>query len=230
MDGKFYASVLALCASVALSFLAGCGGSSSTPSSTPIPTIAITATGGGGQSVAVSTAFAIPLIATVTSNGSPATGVSVTFTAPSSGATFANGTATDTEATNTGGVATSSAFTANATAGAYTVTASATGATTPASFSLNNAVLPHQTYVYYLSGQEAGAAGPHYYAAAGAITLDSAGDIIAGEQDYNDGVGNTSPGEPNRPDTIAAAARALSVDSTTGLGTLTMTLSNTKVG
>jgi hypothetical protein len=128
-------------------------------------------------------------------------------------------------------VVTSSVFTANTTAGAYSVTATATGATAAASFSLSNtaAVATNQTYVYYASGQEA--ATGNYYAVAGAVTLDSAGDIIAGEEDYNDGVGLTSPGEPNTPDTITPTTTpALSVDSTTGLGTLTLTSSNTTVG
>ena len=231
MNRKVYDSLLASCACVALGFLIGCGGSNSSTTTTT-PTIAIAATSGGGQSATNGTAFAAPLVATVTSNGTPASAVSVTFTAPATGAsgTFANGTATETDTTNSSGVATSSVFTASTTAGAYAVTASATGATASASFSLTNTavVVTNNTYVYYASGQESNG---HYYAVAGAVTLDSSGDIIAGEQDYNDGVGLTSPGEPNTPDTITPATGALVVvDSTTGLETLTMTSSNTKVG
>jgi hypothetical protein len=239
MNRKIYAGILAVCTCMALGFLIGCGGSSptttTTTTTTTTPTVAITATSGGGQSVQVSTAFASPLIATVTSNGSPASGVSVTFTAPSSGAsgTF-GGKATDTVTTGSNGQATSTTFTANATTGVYGITATATGATAPATFSLANTAAtvttpPNQTYVFYASGEEPGNP-TKYYAVAGAITLDSAGDIIAGEQDYNDGVGNTSPGEPNTPDTIAPATGALIVDATTGIGTLSMTVSNTKVG
>jgi len=69
----------------------------------------------------------------------------VTFTAPGSGAsgTFAGtGTATATAVTNSSGVATAPAFTANGTAGGYAVTASVAGVGTSASFSLtNNAVV-----------------------------------------------------------------------------------------
>ncbi len=229
MNRKVYASILALCACLALGFLAGCGGSSSSSSSTP-PTVAIAATSGSGQSAQVGVAFAAPLVATVTSGGSPASGVSVTFTAPATGAsgTFANSTATESDTTDSSGVATSSAFTANSTAGTYAVTASATGATASASFSLTNtAVLAAITYVYYASGEESNGS---YYAVAGAVTLDSAGDIMAGEQDFNDGVGLTSPGEPATPDTITPTTGALVVDATTGLGTLTMISSNTTVG
>jgi hypothetical protein len=238
MNRRSYASILALCNCLALGFLIGCGGSSSkTTTTTPPPTtttIAITATSGGGQSATVSTPFAKTLVATVTSNGSPASGVTVTFTAPATGAsgTFANGKATETDTTLADGTATSTAFTANATAGTYTVTAAATGAKTSASFSLTNAAATvtstNNTYVYYASGQELSTGS--YYAIAGAVTLDSSGDIIGGEQDYNDGIGLTSPGEPNTPDTIAAATGALVVDPTTGLGTLAMTLSNTALG
>ena len=234
MNRKVYASIPVLCACLAASFLSGCGGSGKkTTTTTTTTTVAIAATSGGGQSAPVSTAFANKLVATVTSNGTAASGVTVTFTAPSSGAsgTFANGNATETDTTDSSGAATSSTFTANATAGTYTVTASATGVTTPASFSLTNTtstpVSTNQTYVYYASGEEASGA---YYAVAGAVTLDASGDIISGEQDYNDGVGNTSPGEPNTPDTIAAATGALVVDATTGIGTLSITVNNTNVG
>jgi hypothetical protein len=133
--------MLQLSASAMIAALAACGGGSSSTTTTTSPTIAISATSGGGQSAAVSTAFSAPLVATVTSNGSPASGVSVTFTAPSSGAsgTFAsNGTATETDTTNSSGIATSSAFTANAVAGTFAVTATASGATSPASFSLTS--------------------------------------------------------------------------------------------
>ena len=63
----------------------------------------------------------------------------VTFTAPASGAsgTFA-GRRAATATTNSSGVATAAAFTANATAGSYSVTASVSGVATPASFSLTN--------------------------------------------------------------------------------------------
>jgi hypothetical protein len=239
MNRKIYSGILASCTCLVLGFLVGCGGSSSkTPGGGggTTTTVTIAATSGGGQSAPVSTAFAKPLVATVTSNGSPSSGASVTFTAPSSGAsgTFANGKATETDTTNSSGVATSSTFTANATAGAYSVTASTTGATTSASFSLTNTssttTSTNQTYVYYASGEEVTASGAQYYAIAGAVTLDSAGDIIGGEQDYNDGIAITSPGEPSTPDTITPATGALVVDPTTGLGTLTMTTSNTSVG
>ena len=138
--------------------------------------------------------------------------------------------------TNSSGVATSQIFTANTTAGTYNVTATTSGASTPATFALTNTAVSvtSATYVYYLSGQEipstANSGYQLYYAIAGAVTLDASGDVIGGEQDYNDGAFVTSPGEPNTPDTISAATGALVVDPTTGIGTLTLTSSNTSVG
>jgi hypothetical protein len=102
----------------------------------------VTATGGTPQSATVGTAFATNLAATVLdSNSSPVSGVSVTFTAPASGpsgAFMTSGGASETDVTDASGMATSSAFTANATTGPYTVTASAIGAAATASFSLTN--------------------------------------------------------------------------------------------
>ena len=88
----------------------------------------------------MSTAFATALQATVKDAGSnPVSGVVVTFTAPASGPSGTFGrSATATATTNSSGVATATAFTANATAGTYSVTASVSGVATPASFSLTN--------------------------------------------------------------------------------------------
>jgi hypothetical protein len=84
--------------------------------------------------------------------------------------------------------------------------------------------------VFYASGQELINGGPNYYALAGAVTIDPSGDVIAGEEDYNDAFGITSAGEPTTADTIAAGTSGLVVDGTTGLGTLTLTSSNTATG
>ena len=343
MNRKSYWSIPALIVSILIfstvAFLTSCSSSSHRTT-----TVSIAATSGTPQSAAVGTAFGAPLVATVSTNGTPTSGVSVTFTAPSTGAsgTFATSTpaATDTETTNSSGVATSQIFTANTTAGMYTVTASATGATANASFSLSNTagaattlaatggtpqnvvvgataaslvanvtdadsnpvmgvavtftaplapgptgsftssgtnaetvmtdasgnatasdfvansttggpydvvatatgltsvnfaltntpavVVGSNTYVYYLSGQELINSGPNYYAIAGAVTIDSTGAVTAGEQDYNDGFGVTSPGEPNTPDSITGGT--LTVDGATGQGTLTLITNNSAVG
>jgi hypothetical protein len=191
----------------------------------------ITATSGSGQSATISTAFAAPLVATIMTGSTPNVGAVVTFTAPSTGAsgTFADsGTAVTTATTNASGVATSAAFTANATAGGpYNVVASATGAVS-ANFSLTNAAAGGSStnYTFYMSGEELINAGPNYYALAGAITVDDAtGNVVGGEQDYNDAFGITSP---STGDTITGGT--LTVSSTTGEGTLTLITNNTSVG
>ena len=188
----------------------------------------ITATSGTPQSATVNTAFAAPLVADVTQGGSPVSGVLVTFAAPSSGAsgTFEGGVNTAT--TDDDGVATSAIFTANATAGSYTVTASAAGVSAKASFSLTNtAVVPNSTkFSFSLSGLEAANKGPHFYALAGSVAIDASGKVLAGEQDYNDASGLTSP-QPSG-DTITGGS--LSVNATTGQGTLTLITNNANLG
>jgi hypothetical protein len=186
----------------------------------------VTATSGTPQSATVSTAFGAPLVVTVLDSGSnPVSGVTVTFTAPSSGAsgTFAGGVNTAT--TNSSGVATSAVFTANATAGGpYTVTASVSGVATPANFLLTNTPIP--TYSFYVNGLESANGGPNYYAIAGSVKINASGTVLGGVQDYNDGYGVTSPQPAG--DTITGGS--LTVDSTTGLGTLVLITNNTSVG
>jgi hypothetical protein len=183
----------------------------------------ITATSGTSQSAEINTAFASPLAATVLDAASnPVSGVAVTFSAPSTGAsgTFANGTTTETDTTDASGAATSSIMTANGTTGGpYSVLATIAALSTPATFSLTNRVIAN-TYVFYLSGQES--FGPNYYALAGSVEIDPSGNVLAGEQDYNDAFGFTSP-EPSG-DLITGGT--LSVSSTTGQGTLTLITNN----
>ena len=209
---------------------------SETNTAAPVPVIAVSS--GSGQSETISTAFAKPLVALVTTNGTPTSGVSVTFTAPASGASgkFGNGTNTETDTTNASGLATSSTFTANATTGGpYTVAATTTGAAASANFGLTNSPKP-STYTFYLSGQEKANASNggviSYYAIAGVVRIDSDGNVVAGEQDYNDAAksasvpGITSP-QPSG-DTITGGT--LSTNGATGQGKLTLITNNPKLG
>jgi len=183
----------------------------------------ITATSGTPQSAAVKAAFAAPLVATVTaSDGTPLSGVVVTFKAPaaSTGAsgTFAGGVVTAT--TDTNGVATSAVFTANGTTGTYTVTGSIAGVSQPADFTLTNSPL---SFSFYLTGLESST---NFYAVAGAITIDGNGNVLGGEQDYNDGLGITSP-QPSG-DTIGGGT--VTINSQTGRGTITLVTNNANLG
>jgi hypothetical protein len=187
--------------------------------------ISITATSGTPQSASVSAAFAAPLVVTVLdANQNPVSGALVTFGVPATGAggTFAGGVNTAT--TNAGGLATSATFTANGSAGTYTVTATVASGAEPANFALTNTPL---RFAFYLSGLES-INGPGFYALAGSVTIDGNGNVLGGEQDYNDGDGLTSP-EPS-PDTILPGTAALTVDPSTGQGMLTLTTNNANLG
>jgi hypothetical protein len=225
MNRKICASVLAALICLASVLLTSCSNSSSKM----VPAAATTiTTSEAAQSVTVGRAFA-PLAVMVMSSGSPTSGISVTFTAPSSGPSgmFANGTVMETDITNSNGVATSSVFSANRTAGTYTVTAVAAGDPTPVQFDLTNQpnITTATTYSFYLSGLEAICSSENYYALAGSVSIDPSGNVVAGEQDYNDAYGCTSP-EP-AGDTITGGTLAIDAN---GQGTLTLTTTNTNLG
>jgi hypothetical protein len=214
MNRKVYASLLTLCTCLAVGFLPGCGGSSSN-------------SGGGGTTTTYTVSVAVTPT-TVTANGTVSVTATTNDTAgvnwKASCASGASSCGSFSPATSLTGVA----VTYTAPAGPDTVTITGTSVTNSAvSGTATVTVTAATTYVYYASGQEASGS---YYAVAGAVTLDGTGDITGGEQDYNDGVGVTSLGEPATADTITPATGALVVDPTTGLGTLTMTSSNTAVG
>jgi len=218
---EFLRSILVISSSLAL--LTGC--SSNSPQK---PTVNITATKGSGQESLTSAAFASPLAAKVTTGGTPTAGVQVTFEAPSSGATgaFANGTATETVMTDSNGIATSSTLTANATEGSYSVAATVAGATMPATFELKNATATF--FSFYLSGLETIDDSnnlPSYYALAGSVAIDSSGNVVSGEQDYNDGFHVTSP----QPGGDSILGGTLAVDAS-GQGTLALITNNATLG
>ncbi len=224
-----FTSILALIlVCLAFGFLTGCGNSSSTPP----PTIAISATSGSGQKANVGDAFTNMLVATVTSNGTAASGVTVTFT-PVPGSAGQSCTPSAATATTASDGTASTTCTANSTPGAYSVTAAATGATATASFTESNTA--PRVLVFYVNGLENSAAygpGPVYYAVAGAVGFDLSGNVLGGEQDYNDASGLTSPGEPTTPDVINPSGSSMTVDPTTGTGTLVLDVSasNPSVG
>ena len=188
--------------------------------------ISITTTSGTPQSAIVNAAFGAPLSVTVLdSNRNPVSGALVTFEVPATGAsgTFAGGVNTAT--TNASGVATPAIFTANGSVGTYTVTATVASGAEPANFVLTNTGI---NFAFYLSGLEAINGGSKFYALAGAVTVDGNGNVLGGEQDYNDGAGLTSP-QPSG-DAILPGSAALTVDPTTGQGTLTLTTNNASLG
>lgn len=147
------------------------------------PPGSITAISGSAQTAVVNTAFASPLtVAVRDTRGNPVVGANVTFTAPPTGAsaTFAGGGTTATVPTNSDGVATSPAFTANAVAGAYNVSATASGVASPATFSVTNSPGAAATVaVNSGSGQSADVNSPFTNPLA-ATVKDTAGNPLAG--------------------------------------------------
>jgi hypothetical protein len=102
---------------------------------------AINATAGTPQSVTLGTLFPALLKATVTESGSPVGDLSVTFDAPAVGAsgTFqSTGTNSADAPTDSDGLATAPAFSANAVPGGYNVTAGLAGGVPSVNFGLTN--------------------------------------------------------------------------------------------
>ena len=224
-----FTSILALIlVSLVFGFLTGCSSSSSTPP--PPPAIAIRETSGSGQTATVGEAFTNMLVATVTSNGTAASGVTVTFTPVAGSAGQSCTPSATTVATASDGTA-SITCTANSAPGAYAVTAAAAGATATASFTESNTAQKKApiVFVFYVNGLENSVSeGPVYYGVAGAVGFDLSGNVLGGEQDYNDGQnGFTSP-----VDTITATGSSMTVNPTTGTGTLVLNVSasNPNVG
>src|SRR5579864_670091 len=192
------------------------------------PPATITATTGTPQKAAIGTTFSSPVVATSFNNiSNPVTGATVTFNAPTSSAsgTFSNGTTTETDVTDANGLASSSVFTANSIAGGpYTVTAKLAGAAAPATFSLTN-TLGFKTYVFCVSGAELNTFS--FYSLVGAVQIDTSGNVLAGEQDYNDGGYGVASLEPSG-DLITGGA--MQVSATTGQGTLVLNTNNPSLG
>jgi hypothetical protein len=113
------------------------------------------------------------------------------------------------------------------------ITFLAVGFLTSCSSNSTPLIIPTTPFAFYLSGQDAlpaGSGNVNFYALAGAVTITPTGKVTAGEQDYNDANsangGVTSP-EPGG-DLITGGS--LTVDSTTGQGTLTLITNNPALG
>lgn len=196
----------------------------------------LTALSGTPQNEIANKVFAVPMSVLVADAGNnPIANSTVTFCAPASGAsgTFlvgGNSTTTATSTTNQNGVAIAPTFTANATSGTYNLMAitngSCAGFNPPTvTFSLNNWPVGSNFYSFYLSGQELlGIFG--YYAVAGSVVIDPAGNVLAGEMDYNDGVAITS----TQPTGDSISSGSLKVNTTTYHGTLALNTSNRNLG
>ncbi len=78
-------------------------------------------------------------------------------------------------------------------------------------------------FVFYAGGEDSNEGSGYSIAGVVAIAQDGSGDVIAGEQDYNDGFGNTSP-QPSG-DTITGGSLVMAADGS-GNAILTLTTNN----
>jgi hypothetical protein len=177
---------------------------------------------GNNQSTAVNTAFTSPLVVSVEdASSNPVSGVVVTFTPPAAGAsaTFSGGV--NTASTGANGQASISASANDTVGGPYTVAATAAGVAGEADFSLTNttSTVTTQNFVFYAAGNDV--FNDSNYTIAGSVTIDNNGNVLSGVQDFNDGVGLTSP--ESSGDSITGGS--LQVDAS-GNGTLALTTNN----
>ena len=104
------------------------------------------------------------------------------------------------------------------------VTITATSVTDPsvsanATITITNAAVATNNFAFYASGEESSQI-PYSIAGVVSIATDGSGTVISGEEDYNDGNGLTAP----QPLGYVITGGALAIDSSTGLGTLTLNL------
>ena len=212
MKLKAFASILAI---IFLISLMGCGGSSS---STPPPSISVAFNPAPPTSLQVN---ATASLTAVVSNDSANAGVTWSVTCGSAGACGG----VNPTSTASGAATTYTAPAAVPTGNTVKVTAtSVTDTTKSASATIIITAVASSNYSFYLSGMESVNGGPNFYALAGSVTIDANGNVVTGEQDYNDGTGYTFPG-----DTISGGTLTW-LDATTGQGTLTLNTNDTKVG
>jgi hypothetical protein len=141
-------------------------------------------TAGSPQLAKVGTAFADPLEATVVDTGGcPLANEDVVFTAPGTGpsASFEGGLTADTVTTNTQGIATAPALTANDISGSYTVTAQIQNTLYEVSYDLTNTTTGVATTVTEVSGNSQSAAvGAQYNAPLEVSVTDAYGAAVPG--------------------------------------------------
>jgi protocatechuate 3,4-dioxygenase beta subunit len=146
------------------------------------------------QHATVNGRYSQPLaVRVLDARGTPVVGATVTFSlasaagagagggsAASAGANFDDGTTQAMETSNADGVASSPAFSANATSGAFTATATVGHVTEPARFALDNvAARPHTITAVGSSGRTATVA-THYSRRLRVAVRDAAGQPVAG--------------------------------------------------
>jgi hypothetical protein len=195
--------------------------------------LAVTGCGGGHLTVVISTAPTTltagtnsNVVATVT-HDPKAAGVTWSCTPGNSAATCGSFNPAQTPS-GTASVYTAPPSAPSSTNGVVTITAtSVTNTARSASAPITITGVATANFVFYASGEEDNVTEEvdDQYSIAGvvAIAQDGSGDVIAGEQDYNDGDGNTSP-QPSG-DTITGGQLVMASDGS-GNAILTLTTNN----
>ena len=186
----------------------------------------IVASGGTPQSATVGTLFASPLQATVKDNGGNLLNdISVTFSAPGSGASASfGGSSSAVVVTNTNGVATAPALTADGVAGTYTVTASALGVASPANFSLTNtAPVPYSISAIAGSSQSATLNSPFSIALQVLVTQSNGNPLSGATVSFT--APSSGPGAA-----FAGSATATAITNSSGIATAPALTANSQMG
>jgi hypothetical protein len=143
----------------------------------------VTPTSGTPQTTSIQGQFGVPLKVLVkNASGNPAVGTKVKFSAPTAGpsATFVGGASVDVEISDSSGVATSSALTANTTAGNYTIVASVLGVSGTADFSLTNTPGPPASIKAVSGAMQSAATNGIFYSSLEALVADNLGNPVSG--------------------------------------------------
>ena len=191
----------------------------------------VVATAGGGQNTGVGTSFGTLLQATIEdSHGNPVltAGTAVTFTAPGVGASgrFVNTTNTTTATTNSSGIATATAFTANTTSGLYVVSATSGGFASAALNETNNAGAPSQVVV--ANGQSQNSSVGSIFAVALSVTVEDvhgnpvlvSGTTVSFAVPVSGAGGSFAPGAITTNGNGVATATALAANAIAGTYTI----------
>jgi hypothetical protein len=171
-------SILLFASLLTIAALVACSSSSN---NNPAAVTAVSGT--NNQAVAAATAFAALQVTVTNSDGNPVKGATVTFTAPTAATgvatgTFANSSNTETDTTNTSGVATSSTFTAGTVAGQYTVQATSGSAFT--NFTLTNTASTPTTLTLFSGNNQTVATNGYFTSPLVSEVTDAYGNVVQG--------------------------------------------------
>jgi adhesin/invasin len=186
----------------------------------------VTATAGTPQSAVINAVYATALQAVVKdAGGNPVSGVVVTFVAPAGKASGAFAGGVNTATTNSQGLATAPAFTANGTAGGYSVNATVSGVSTAAVFALTNLAGPPAGVTATAGTPQSGAVNTAFATALQATVKDAGGNPVSGTT-----VTFAVPGSGPSGTFAGGLATAQAITNAAGQATAPALTANSKAG